>query len=71
MKNIVVRTSKGTSGRMNIFWSNRVVEGVSSLTGELVYAFPEAVYKTVMSNKGKTVEYIEDGVVYHISHYAS
>lgn len=70
MKNIVVRTSKGTSGRMNIFWSNRVVEGVSSLTGELIYAFPEVVYKTVMSNKGKTVEYIEDGVIYHISHYA-
>ena len=67
---IVVRTSKGTVGRMNIFWSKKVVEGVSPLTGELVYAFPQSVYETVMSNKGKTVEYVADGVVYHISHYA-
>lgn len=55
---------------MNIFWSKKVVEGVSPLTGELVYAFPQSVYETVMSNKGKTVEYVADGVVYHISHYA-
>lgn len=70
MENIIVITSKGTIGAMNIFWSKRVIEGVRPSTGELVYAFPEAVYKAVMSNKGRTIEYVDNGIVYHIIHYA-
>lgn len=69
MENIIVVTSKGTVGYMNIFWSKRVIEGVRP-TGELVYAFPEKVYKAVLSNKGKTIEYVDNGIVYHIIHYA-